>query len=57
MPIDASAWSGSPGMVGGSAGFSTKLVITLFSSTAITPKPVASALGTTRQPTVTSARN
>jgi hypothetical protein len=56
MPIEASAWSGSPGIrrIGG---FSTKLVITLSSSTPITPKPLASALGTTRHPTVTSAPN
>ena len=47
--------SGWPGMPGGSAGFSTKAVISSFSSTCMTPKPTASIRGTSRQPTVTSA--
>jgi len=37
---------------GGSVGFSTKLVILRCSSTAITPKALASARGTSMQPTV-----
>jgi hypothetical protein len=52
MPMLASARSGLPGMAGGSAGFSTKSVMRRFSSTAITPKAVASARGTSMQPTV-----
>jgi hypothetical protein len=55
MPIEASAMSGWPGMPGGSAGFSTKAVIWSLSSTCMTPKPVASMRGTSRQPTVASA--
>ena len=51
----ASEMSGLPGIVGGSAGFSTKLVILRESSTAITPKAVASARGTSMQPTVQPA--
>ena len=47
--------SGRSGMPGGSAGFSMKLLIVSCSSTCITPKPVASMRGTSRQPSVTSA--
>jgi hypothetical protein len=42
----------SPGMDGGSAGFSTKSRIMPSSSTAMTPKALASARGTAMQPTV-----
>ena len=51
----ASALSGLSGMPGGSAGFSRKATIRSLASTCITPKPVASMRGTSRQPTVTSA--
>ena len=52
MPMLASVVSGRPGMAGGSAGFSMKSVMLRSSSTAITPKAVASARGTSMQPTV-----
>ena len=55
MPMEASAVPGSPGIPGGSAGFSRNSVIRPASSTAITPKALASARGTGMQPTVTSA--
>jgi hypothetical protein len=55
MPIEHSATSLRPGMGGGVSGFSTKLRMRKSPSTAITPKPLASATGTSRQPTVTSA--
>ncbi len=51
--IDMPGW---PGISRGSEGFSTKLVTRKFSSTPITPKPLASAFGTSTQATVTSAR-
>ena len=52
MPMLASAMSGLPGMAGGLAGFSTKSVMCRRSSTAITPKALASLRGTSMQPTV-----
>jgi hypothetical protein len=55
MPIEHSATSLRPGMCGGCGGFSTKLRMRMSSSTAITPKPLAPATGTSKQPTVTSA--
>ena len=54
-PMLASAMSVRPGMGGGLAGFSTKSVIWPALSTAITPNALASEIGTSMQPTVTSA--
>ena len=51
----ASDLSGRPGMAGGSAGFSRKDTITSLSSMCMTPNPLASLRGTSRQPIVTSA--
>ena len=50
-----SDFPGSPGIAGGSAGFSMNERTASFSSTCITPNPLASVRGTSRQPTVTSA--
>ncbi len=47
--------SGLSGMPGGSFGFSRKVLIVPLSSTCMTPKPMASMRGTSRQPTVTLA--
>ena len=55
MPMLASDTCGLPGMGGGSAGFSTKSVMRPVSSMAMTPKPLASARGTSMQAMVTSA--
>ena len=51
----ASATSGFPGMAGGSFGFSRNAMMRSSLSTCMTPKPVASARGTSMQATVTSA--
>ena len=50
----ASERPGLPGMQGGSAGFSMNSVMMLPSSTAITPKALASDCGTSMQATVQS---
>ena len=52
MPMLASEVSGLPGMAGGLAGFSMKSMMRRCSSTAITPKALASLRGTSMQPTV-----
>jgi hypothetical protein len=55
MPIDTRATSGEPGTPIGWRGFSWKPVTVSVSSTATTPKRVASATGTSRQPMVAAA--
>ncbi len=52
-PMEASAVSGCPAWRGGSARLSTKALILRLSSTAITPKALASWRGTSMQATVT----
>ena len=54
MPMLASERVSSPGIGGGSTGFSTNSVMRWFASTAITPKALASLRGTAMHPTVQS---